>query len=242
MENISQSRYRFYTMRAWFVHLYTSLGVVLAFYAILAVIHGNITQVITFLAIACVIDGTDGTLARLWNVKKWAASFDGRKLDDIVDYLNYAFIPILCCYRFNLITENFLPLLAFVLIAAIYGFCNNSAKTDDGFFTGFPNYWNFLVVYIFLFRFSPLINAFILLVFALLIWVPIKYISLSTVPFRPLTIVLSLAYSILMIPVLLHFSNPDMRLVFISLIGPVYYFIISIYLTLKGQHTFQTAG
>jgi phosphatidylcholine synthase len=233
MEVLSRSRYWFYTLRAWSVHLYTSLGIVIAFFALLAIMQGNLRQVVFLLAIACFIDGTDGTLARRWDVKNWAASFDGRKLDDIVDYINYSFIPIIFCYRFGLITKEWLPLLAFVLIASIYGFCQNVAKTDDGYFTGFPNYWNFLVVYFFLFNFPPMVNAIILFIFAILIWVPIKYLSLSTIPLRPVTITMSILYTVIMIPVLINFTDPDMRLVWLSLVGPIYYIVTSIYLTIK---------
>jgi phosphatidylcholine synthase len=233
MDDISTFRYWFYTVRAWCVHLYTSLGIVASFLALLSAAQGNLKQVVIILSIACFIDGTDGTLARFCNVKKWASGFDGRKLDDIVDYTNYTFIPIFICYRFGLVTEVWLPLLCFVLIASIYGFCQNMAKTEDGYFTGFPNYWNFLVVYFFLFKLPPTVNAIILLVFALLIWVPIKYISLSTIPFRPITISMSIVYTFIMIPVLINFSNPNITLAFLSLVGPIYYFVISIFITVK---------
>jgi phosphatidylcholine synthase len=233
MEEISTARYWFYTVRAWGVHLYTSLGIVASFLALLSAVQGNLKQVVIILSIACFIDGTDGTLARSFKVKKWASGFDGRKLDDIVDYINYTFIPIFICYRFGLVTEVWLPLLCFVMIASIYGFCQNAAKTEDGFFTGFPNYWNFLVVYFFLFKLPPTVNALILFVFASLIWVPIKYISLSTKPLRLITISMSVIYTVIMIPVLINFTNPNMTLVLLSLIGPVYYFVISIFLTVK---------
>jgi len=236
MEDISTSRYWFYTVRAWFVHLYTSLGIVASFLALLSAVQGNFKQVVVILSIACFIDGTDGTLARIFNVKKWASSFDGRKLDDIVDYSNYTFIPIFLCFRFGMVTEKWLPLLCFVLIASIYGFCQNVSKTDDGYFTGFPNYWNFIVVYFYIFNLPPLVNAIILFVFALLIWVPIKYISLSTKPLRQVTITISIIYTAVMIPVLVNFSNPYMPLVWLSLIGPIYYFVISIFLTIRELH------
>jgi len=44
------------------------------------------------LSLAIVIDATDGTLARAWDVKTYTPQFDGRKLGDITDYINYAFI------------------------------------------------------------------------------------------------------------------------------------------------------
>ena len=48
-----------------------------------------------FLVLACFIDSTDGVLARALRVKERLPDFDGAKLDDIVDYLTYVFVPAL---------------------------------------------------------------------------------------------------------------------------------------------------
>lgn len=230
------TRERFLTIRAWMVHFYTSLGIIAALLALTAIFKGSIQEMVVFLAIANIIDATDGALARHWNVKRFAASFDGRKLDDIIDYINYTFLPVFFCYRFGLVLETAgVVVLGVVLIFSIYGFCNQSAKTSDGFFTGFPNFWNVLVVYLYLFGFSPEVNTLILLFFALMIWVPIKYVSFSTVPFRRLTILMSIVYAIISIIIVITFNRVDMRLVWLSLIGPIYYFAISFYLHFKEQ-------
>ena len=49
------------------------------------------------------IDCTDGTLARRVRVKEVLPQFDGSKLDDIVDYLNYALVPIVLVHRAGLL-------------------------------------------------------------------------------------------------------------------------------------------
>ena len=33
------------------------------------------------------------------------------------------------------------------LLASAYGFCRKQAKTDDGYFLGFPSYWNIVAFY-----------------------------------------------------------------------------------------------
>ena len=88
---------------AWGVHLYTSLGLVAGFLALLAVFDGNLRASWVFLGLALFIDATDGGLARKADVKRWTPHFDGRKLDDIVDYLNYTFIPVVFAYRYGLV-------------------------------------------------------------------------------------------------------------------------------------------
>ena len=51
------------------------------------------------MAIATIVDSTDGTLARKVRIKEVVPGFDGRRLDDIVDFLNYTFLPLLLIWR-----------------------------------------------------------------------------------------------------------------------------------------------
>jgi phosphatidylcholine synthase len=46
--------------------------------------------------VAVAVDATDGTLARLARVKELIPGFDGDRLEDIVDYLNYVLVPAFC--------------------------------------------------------------------------------------------------------------------------------------------------
>ena len=46
----------------------------------------------------------------------------------------------------------------------------------DHFFTGFPSYWNIVVVYLYVLRLPPRINAMVLVVLAMLVFVPIRYV------------------------------------------------------------------
>lgn len=223
----------FFKIRAWTVHFYTSLGLICSFIAMGALMAGDVKLCAIILAVSNIIDATDGTLARAWNVKKWAASFDGRKLDDITDYINYTFIPVIFAYRFHLVEGWGLAVLGFVLILSAYGFCQIAAKTNDGYFTGFPNFWNILVLYLYLFRFPVSVNAIILLVFGFLIFIPVKFISYSTKQFRLITALFSLIYAVIVIIILVTLDHVDMRLVWLSLVGPLYYVIASAYLNLS---------
>ena len=71
--------------------------------------------------VATVIDATGGWLARKERVKETLPGFDGSTLDNLIDFH----------------TDTSLPLLA-----SGYGFSQVKAKTADGFFIGFPSYWN----------------------------------------------------------------------------------------------------
>lgn len=225
------SHNRFLTVRAWAVHLYTSLGLITAFMAMRAIILNDARAVFIWLGIALIIDATDGTLARRWQVTVWAPQFDGRKLDDIVDYITYAFIPILFAYQFKLVPQGLAVqvILGAVLICASYGFCQKVAKTNDGYFTGFPNFWNLVVFYMFVLHSAPVFNLVALIILAALVFVPLRYLSYSTKAWRAVTAGMSLLYGINLALIIVTLNRLDLRLVWLSMIFPAYYVAASIY-------------
>src|SRR6476661_2676577 len=77
------------------VHLYTASGSVLGLLIVLAAIRGDMVGALWVLLIALIVDSTDGSLARRFRVSEVLPWFDGRRLDDIVDYLTYCFAPII---------------------------------------------------------------------------------------------------------------------------------------------------
>ncbi len=184
-----------------------------------------------FLAIALFIDATDGSLARKADVKRWTPQFDGRKLDDITDYLNYTFIPVVFAYRFGLVIGIAGQLvLGLVLILSAYGFCQKAAKTDDGFFTGFPNFWNIVILYLFIFHLSPTVNALILFFFVLLMLAPFKYITHHTAPFHRLTMAVLSLFAVALLLIGVTIPVTPAWLMVLSLFGPIYYLGMSAYL------------
>jgi phosphatidylserine synthase len=80
---------------AWIAHLYTALGVLCALAATLAVVQSDYRAAFLWLGLQIFIDATDGALARALNVKERLPQFDGARLDDIIDYLTYVFVPVL---------------------------------------------------------------------------------------------------------------------------------------------------
>lgn len=219
------------TVRAWAVHFYTSLGLVAGLLALIAIAEGRPRDVFIFLGLALWIDATDGMLAREWEVTIWTPRFDGRKLDDITDYLNYTVIPVLFIYQFGLASGVWTLVLPVVLLASAYGFCQKAAKTDDGYFTGFPSYWNVLAFYFYLLNTPSAVNGLLLLFFAVMVFVPIKYIYPSRTPvFRTLNIGLGFFGFLILCLIMINFDSPDPRLVYLSLIYPIYYLGVSFYL------------
>ncbi|TAJ79058.1 hypothetical protein EPO44_19655, partial [bacterium] len=184
---------------AWLVHLYTALGAALAFFALLFIEQAKFQEAFWLMALAVLIDASDGTLARLVRVKEQIPWFDGDRLEDIVDYLNYVLVPSLFLIRAELLPpEDAFWLAAVPLVASAYGFCQKEAKTPDHFFLGFPSYWNIVVIYLYVMRTPRWINAFLILILSALVFVPLKYLYPSRSPIlRGLTNTLGAIWGIL---------------------------------------------
>jgi phosphatidylcholine synthase len=212
-------------VRAWFVHLYTGLGILAGFMALNAIIQGDAKRVFLWLGVALFLDSSDGTLARAWDVKRWASSFDGRKLDDITDYINFTFLPVVFAYQFGLVEGVGAFALAVVLLSSAYGFCQVAAKTDDGYFTGFPSFWNLLVLYLYLFQLPPAANAIILFFFSVMVFVPIRFLSFSTPKMQRVTKIMAAGYGVFLVWIVLSMDKGQWLPVLLSLIFPAVYFI-----------------
>jgi phosphatidylcholine synthase len=166
------------TILAWSVHAFTALGLVAA--AIIAVLivdgTGAAFHCAFWLMIAATaIDALDGPLARAARVQEILPGFDGRRLDDLIDFLNYTCLPLLLVWRAGLLPGPQAWLLLYPLLASIYGFSQADAKTEDGFFLGFPSYWNVVAFYLYFLRPDPWLTLAIVLTLATLTFVPLRY-------------------------------------------------------------------
>jgi phosphatidylcholine synthase len=160
---------------AWSAHAYTALGLVAAGCMALAIIHGEYRFAFVLMFVATIIDATDGTLARAVKVKDVLPHFDGRRLDDLIDFQTYTSLPLLLIWRANLLPGLEAWLFA-PLVASAYGFCQTSAKTDDGYFLGFPSYWNIIAFYLYLLAPPPWVSLTLILFFAVMTFVPARYL------------------------------------------------------------------
>jgi phosphatidylcholine synthase len=218
----------------WALHLYTASGTVLALLAVSAAVDGNAVRALWILLAALVIDGTDGMLARRLRVKETIPEFDGARLDDIVDYITYAFVPVLLLW-----TGGYLPagrwgavLAAIPLLASSFQFCRTNAKTEDHYFLGFPSYWNVVAFYAVVLDLAPAVTAGILVTCAVLVFVPIKYIYPSrTRTSRALNLTLATVWLALYALILMDVPHPSLLAVGLSLAYLAYYLVASVYLT-----------
>jgi phosphatidylcholine synthase len=218
------------TVAAWLVHLYTASGAALALAALVAVDQGHLRLAFAFLALQVVVDATDGALARLARVSRFAAAIDGAHLDDIVDYLTYVFVPAFMVVVLPFTPPGWaIPCAVAIVVSSALGFARRDAKTADHFFTGFPSYWNVVLLYFAMFRPDPQVNALILLACAALVFVPIRYVYPSRTPvLQPLTLALGIAWAALMLLAIWRLPIVPPWLAIASLVFPVYYLGLSL--------------
>ena len=223
---------------AWLVHAYTASGAVCAFLALAAAIDHDLRRAFAWLILQVIIDATDGLLARAVRVSERLPQFSGAHLDDIVDYLTYVFVPAFIVWHEPLVPSSLaLPLAAAVIISSAYGFSRTDAKTSDHYFTGFPSYWNILVFYFVALGSSPIVNAAWLALFAVLVFVPIRYLYPSrTVPFMKTTNVIGALWGAGCILMLLWMPDVPDWLRLHAFVFPIYYMALSLVLHWRSRH------
>jgi len=214
------------------VHLYTASGAVMAFLALRSIVEHDYRTAFFWLWLQVVVDATDGTLARWARVSERLPWFSGPRLDDLVDYLTYVFVPAFCVWRALLVPDSWsLPVASAMLLSSAYGFSRADAKTADHFFTGFPSYWNVVVLYLLMAGLTPATNAVVLIVLAALVFLPIRYIYPSRTPvWRLATNVLGGGWAGLLLLMLWEYPAVSRQMLGVSLVFPVYYLLLSLWL------------
>jgi phosphatidylcholine synthase len=224
---------------AWLAHAYTATGAVLALLAVGAVMAGNYRAAFLWLALQIAVDATDGWLARAARVSERLPWFDGAKLDDIIDYLTYAFVPALIVWHVPLVPEPLaLPVAAAIVLASAFGFNRADAKTSDHFFTGFPSYWNIVALYLVAAGWSPWTNAVVLAVLVVLVFVPLRYVYPTRTPvLQWLTLTVGGIWGGLMLGLIWMLPDVPRLLFWGSLVFPVYYTGLSLTLHWRQART-----
>lgn len=217
-------------MTVWLVHLYTASSALFGFLALTRIFYDRYRDAFFWMALTIVIDATDGLLARRAQVASRLPHFDGAKLDDIVDYITYVFVPAFFVWHALLVPERWsIPVAAAMLLASAYGFNRTDAKTTDHFFTGFPSYWNIVVFYLYVAEWPPVVNLAVLLALAALVFVPIRYVYPSRTPvWRTLTVALGLVWGALMLVLLWQMPDVSRPVFWVSLAFPAYYALLSL--------------
>jgi phosphatidylcholine synthase len=225
----------------WIAHAYTASGALLALLATAMAFAHDFRAAFLYLVAATVVDATDGVLARALRVKERLPQFDGALLDNIVDYLTYVFVPALIVWQAGLVPSAF-PICAAMLLSSAYGFAHADAKVaarpsegpgeaGDHFFTGFPSYWNIVAVYLYVMQLAKPANAIVIVVLAVLVFVPIRYLYPSrTKAMRLPTLALGTMWAALFTWMIWRLPAVDGPWTIVSFIFPIYYVALSLWL------------
>src|SRR5215203_593421 len=166
---------------AFSVHVLTACGAALALLALLAAARGDWPLTFLWLGVALVVDAIDGPLARAANVSTLWPNWSGDTLDLVVDYTTYVFVPAYAVADAGLMPDALaFPAAAAVAITGTLYFANREMKTPDNFFRGFPAVWNLVAFYLLLLRPTPVMAAATIALFAVLTFVPMRFVH----PFR----------------------------------------------------------
>jgi phosphatidylcholine synthase len=215
---------------AWGVHLYTALGAVLGFQALIAVFAQDYRTAFFLLAAALAVDSSDGALARAAQVKQVLPWFDGELLDNIIDYLCYVVVPAAVLVQPGILPPYAVFAAALVLIASAYGFCRTDAKgLIDHYFQGFPSYWNVMVFYFVVLATNPIVNLLAVLAGVALVFAPLRWLYPSRMErLRGVTIALGVVWAVLGLVILAQMPHHSPVLAWLSLFYPAYYTVGSV--------------
>ncbi|UCF37162.1 MAG: CDP-alcohol phosphatidyltransferase family protein [Acidobacteriota bacterium] len=227
---------------AYLAHIYTASGLVWAALSAFAIVEGNYNAACLWMMVAMAVDSTDGFLARRAKVKEVAPRVDGRKLDDIIDYLNYTFLPIMLLGHSGWLPSPTLLWIAIPLVSSIFAFVDRGAKEEQGgFFLGFPSYWNVFVMYVVLWlhAYDGIPIVLLILFLSFLSVIPVRFVYPSHAPRFRLFFNGGAAVWILLLCYLLWASpgSGSEFLVWLSLLYPVFYVLLSIYLDVADRRS-----
>jgi len=180
------------------VHLFTGLGALCALMAALAIAEAAWERVFLWLGVAFLIDGVDGHLARRLHVTERLPRFSGERLDLVIDYLTYVFIPVLALRAGGFLPGGIgLALGGLIVLSSLYHFADVESKADDHRFVGFPAVWNVVAFYLFAFAATPLVAGAVIIVCVVLTFIPFKWVHpLRVRALRPVTLAFTALWAV----------------------------------------------
>jgi phosphatidylcholine synthase len=184
------------SIKAYSVHLLTASGAVWAILAMLAAVQERWDIMFLWLVVALIVDGVDGPLARLTQVKKHAPIYDGVLMDLIIDFLTYVFIPAYALFESGKLPgwTGWVAIIVICYTSALY-FSDTRMKTKDNSFSGFPACWNMVVLVIFSLDPNFWVSLVIVCLLAVTMFLRLKFVHpVRTKRWRMVTLPVSAAW------------------------------------------------
>jgi phosphatidylcholine synthase len=230
---------------AWLVHAYTAAGLVAAAGMAVLIVRGGddaFRWAFMLMVVATAIDSTDGWLARKARVKEVLPGFDGRTLDDLTDFHTYTSLPLFIIWRADILPGALAWFLLLPLVASAYGFSRTDAKTDDGFFLGFPSYWNVVAFYLYLLAPPAWVSFLVIVACSALTFAPMRYLYLTRGgPFAKAMLMVGGVWAAFTAVIVLRPADERRTLALVSLIYPIVYVVLSWAITIRFSYERRVA-
>lgn len=160
----------------WYVHLFTTTGIVVGMLALEAVFKQHARQAIFFLLLTQIIDGIDGPMARSVDIVARVPRIDGYVLDLVIDYVTCVVVPAAFLHQFHLLPRPIsLPMVGLVVFLSAIWFSRTDMMTEDNWFRGFPATWNLVAPTFFLLGTPKWVNAAFTLLLCVLMVTNVKF-------------------------------------------------------------------
>ena len=162
---------------AWAVHIFTASGMLSAFMALVAIDNGEWKECWLWLLLCLVIDGVDGTFARMAKVNVVLPQIEGKYIDYVIDFATYAIIPAFFFYKVGMTSDALMPFaIATMLLSAALYYGKSDMTGGEAYFVGFPVLWNMVVFLLFfIVDLNPVWSFIVVLCFGILHFIPLKY-------------------------------------------------------------------
>ncbi len=220
---------------AWSVHVFTSLGILAAFMAMIAIDQGEWARSFLWLFVCFIIDGLDGTLARKARVTEILPNMHGKNIDYVIDFSTYALIPAFFFYKADMAPPTaMLPTLAIMLLSSALYYGKNNMVEDEQYFIGFPVLWNFVVFFqFFVFDNHLILNVISVVIVGVLHFIPLRYAypSRARKYFIPHLLVSITALSSALF-VLMNYPNSHTIAQLLTIVCGVYFLAFAIFETI----------
>lgn len=228
---------RFSDLVAASVHLFTALGAVCGLLAALAAFDGAWERMFAWLGAALVIDAIDGTFARMVRVEERLPRFSGERLDLVVDYITYVFVPALALLRGGFLSgTSGVIVAALILISSLYHFSDLASKAEDSSFVGFPTLWNIVAFYAFALTPPALFTYPVLIALVLLTFVPMHWVHpVRVARMRGITLAMTVAWSVAAVASVWHGFPPPLWCQVVLVVAALYFAGMTVELTFRAR-------
>lgn len=217
------------------VHTLTGLGAVCALLAVEALMASAWERMFIWLGVAFLIDGIDGPIARAVDVKHNLPRFSGERIDLVIDYLTYVFVPALALLVAGRLPDGFgHALVAAILLSSLFHFSDVESKSEDFAFVGFPAIWNIVAFYVFALDIGPVVTSAVVAVCVAMTFVPLHWVHPVRVgSLRSVTLAMTVVWVLAALWSLLYaFPAPPPVQLLLGLVG-LYGLVLSLWLSRK---------